>query len=330
MRVLSATRGVTRRWLAGGLVSVTFFFAVPIVADEPDVMLENMALAASEQSYQGDFVYERSGSFSTHRVWRRADGVVVERLLRTDGVAQEWLRRDGQLQCSSALATGNVWRGGAIPSGQRAVLDRWYVLQVLGNSRVANRPVTVIAVKPRDPFRYAYELYLDLETGLLLQSLLINDNGTLLERFQFTTLHPGPVELDDLNVMSTCLPVSEKTVTEMTASDGKLPAWLPPGFAAIYREVRHPNDADTPVFTQVFTDGLARFTVFIEPLADGRTVGDLRAQMGPTVAISRGLVLPDGNYMATVVGEVPALAAERIAASLSPDFDPNAVIDTAR
>jgi sigma-E factor negative regulatory protein RseB len=50
---------------------------------------------------------------------------------------------------------------------------------VLENSRVANRPVTVIAVKPRDPFRHAYELYLDLEAGLLLQSLLINDSGTL-------------------------------------------------------------------------------------------------------------------------------------------------------
>lgn len=330
MRVLSASRGWTRHWLAGGFVSVTLLFAMPIVADEPDVLLENMAIAAREQSYQGDFVYERSGSFSTHRVWRRADGVVVERLLRTDGVAQEWLRRDGRLQCSSAVTSANVWRATAIPSAQRVALDRWYTLQVLGNSRVANRPVAVIAVKPRDPFRYAYELYLDLETGLLLQSLLINDSGTLLERFQFTTLHAGPVKLDDLSVMSTCLSVSEKTVTEMTADDGWLPAWLPPGFAAVYREVRHPNDADTPVFTQVFTDGLARFTVFIEPLADGRIIRDLRAQMGPTVAISRGLVLPEGKYMATVVGEVPALAAERIAASLSPDFDPNAVIDSAR
>ncbi|WP_415057886.1 sigma-E factor regulatory protein RseB domain-containing protein [Halopseudomonas sp.] len=99
--------------------------------------------------------------------------------MRTDGLVEEWLRHDGRLQCSSALNSGNVWRAGAIPQSQRAVLDRWYVLQVLENSRVANRPVTVIAVKPRDPFRHAYELYLDLEAGLLLQSLLINDSGTL-------------------------------------------------------------------------------------------------------------------------------------------------------
>jgi sigma-E factor negative regulatory protein RseB len=303
---------------------------MPVVADEPRALLESMAVAAREQSYQGDFVYERSGSFSTHRVWRQGKDVVFERLLRTDGTSREWLRRDGRLQCSSALKSGVVWLDTSLLSDKRSTLHQWYSLQVLGNSRVANRPVTVMAVKPRDPFRYAYELYLDLETGLLLQSLLINASGTLLERFQFTNLQVGPVEEDELSVMSTCLSINEKPVTEMTAKDGWMPAWLPPGFVAARRELRRSNEADIPVFTQVFTDGLARFTVFIEPLAVDRIADDLRAQLGPTVVISRRLALPEGNYLATVVGEVPPLAAERIAASLSPGFDPDAVIDTAR
>ncbi len=314
--------------MAGGLASAALLLAAPAVADEASDLLESMANAAREQSYQGDFVYERTGSFSTHRVWRQADGAVVERLLRTDGVPQEWLRRDGRLECSSALAAGLAWHDSEMLSDDSITLHNWYSLQVLGVSRVANRPVTVVAVKPRDPFRYAYELYLDVDTGLLLQSLLINDNGALLERFQFTNLETGPVAPEHLSAASTCLATSEESVFDTKADERWMPAWLPPGFTPVRRETRRVDGDEIPVVIQVFTDGLARVTVFIEPLAENRVADDLRAQLGPTVAISRRLVLSEGVYLATVVGEVPPLTAERIAASLSPEFDPNAVIET--
>lgn len=220
MRPLTAARRWTKSWIAGGLASAAVLLAGPVAAEEAIALLETMAAAAREQSYQGDFVYERSGSFSTHRVWHQVDGAVVERLLRTDGVPQEWLRRDGHLQCSTALNSGEAWQDSALLSREQVNLHQWYSLQVLGKSRVANRPVTVVAVTPHDPFRYAYELYLDSDSGLLLQSLLINEKGSLLERFQFTNLRLGPVAAENLTVAGACLPVSEKPSAEMTADDG--------------------------------------------------------------------------------------------------------------
>ena len=49
----------------------------------------------------------------------------------------------------------------------------------------------------------------------------------------------------------------------------------------------------------MYDDGLARFSVFLEPL-NGAVVTDTRTQLGPTVAVSRRLTTPDGEMMVTV------------------------------
>ena len=68
----------------------------------------------------------------------------------------------------------------------------------------------------------------------------------------------------------------------------------------------------------LYDDGLARFSVFLEPL-NGASVTDTRTQLGPTVAVSRRLTTPDGEMMVTVVGEIPIGTAERIALSMRSD-----------
>ncbi len=65
----------------------------------------------------------------------------------------------------------------------------------------------------------------------------------------------------------------------------------------------------------MYDDGLARFSVFLEPL-NGANITDTRTQLGPTVAVSRRLTTPAGEIMVTVVGEIPIGTAERIALSM--------------
>lgn len=308
------------------------FLSLPVFAEEPRDMLKRMVDAAREQSYYGSFIYERTGSFSTHQVWRQHDGdQTTERLLQTDGEPQEWLTRNGELVCASSVELGTAWKKTGQPAEQLELLHNWYTLQMLGSTRVANRPVFVLSVKPRDPYRYAFELYLDQTTGLLLKSLLINERDVLLERFQFASLELAPQTDEALQPSSICVPVKENSTERVElaqAGSGKLepgkqwvPGWLPPGFILGHRQVS-PLEAGTgQLITQVYTDGLARLTLFVEPLGADTLSEDLRAQLGPTVAVSRKLVRAEGDYLATVVGEVPAAAAERIADSLAPDFD---------
>ena len=69
------------------------------------------------------------------------------------------------------------------------------------------------------------------------------------------------------------------------------------------------------VTSLLYDDGLTRFSVFLEPL-QGAAVPDARVQLGPTAAVTRHLSTPQGDMMATVVGEIPLGTAERIALSM--------------
>ncbi|MNH46404.1 Sigma factor AlgU regulatory protein MucB precursor [compost metagenome] len=65
----------------------------------------------------------------------------------------------------------------------------------------------------------------------------------------------------------------------------------------------------------LYSDGLARFSVFLEPL-HGAVVEDARSQLGPTVMVSKRVSTADGDVMVTVVGEIPLGTAERVALSM--------------
>ncbi len=300
------------------------WFVVPAHADDAQGWLQRLGQAEQQQSFQGTFVYERNGSFSTHNIWHRVQGGEVrERLVQLDGSAQEVVRVDGRTQCVSGTLMAGL--GDAPDSAARALdpqkLKNWYDLAVIGKSRVAGRQAVIVSVTPRDQHRYGFELHLDRETGLPLKSLLLNDKGQLLERFQFTRLDTADVPEDaELQAGADCKPVSLDSdkasaikIAQTWHSD-----WLPPGFELTSSSARKDPQTKTLVNSLLYDDGLARFSVFLEPL-NGATVTDTRTQLGPTVAVSRRLTTPEGEMMVTVVGEIPIGTAERIALSMRSD-----------
>ena len=300
------------------------WFIVPAHADDAQNWLTRLGQAEQQQSFHGTFVYERNGSFSTHNIWHRVqDGKVHERLLQLDGSAQEVVRIDGQTQCVSGTLIAGL--GDAPNSTARALdpqkLKNWYDLAVIGKSRVAGRSAVIISLTPRDQHRYGFELHLDKETGLPLKSLLLNDKGQLLERFQFTQLNTADMPADkDVQPGDDCKAVA---VVSDKASAAKVAQawhsdWLPPGFELTSSTTRKDPETKAQVNSLMYGDGLARFSVFLEPL-NGATVIDTRVQLGPTVAVSRRLSTSEGEMMVTVVGEIPAGTAERIALSMRSD-----------
>lgn len=293
--------------------------ALPAAAAEAQDWLQRLAEAEHTQSFQGTFVYERNGSFSTHSIWHRVEegGVVHERLLQLDGPAQEVVRVDGHAQCVSGTLSDQVVDGQAWPAHElnAAQLAEWYDIRVVGESRVAGRKAVVLGLLPRDQHRYGIELHLDETSGLPLKSLLLNDKGQLLERFQFTELDlsaaPAP---EHLQPTADCRPV-RVTKVESTIAGNWRSDWLPPGFELRTISQRRSPASDEAVAWLVYDDGLASFSVFLEPLR-GVSVEDARTQLGPTVAVSRRLKTDDGDVMVTVVGEIPLGTAERVALSM--------------
>ncbi|KIF60746.1 RNA polymerase sigma-H factor AlgU [Pseudomonas fluorescens] len=297
------------------------WFIVPAHADEAQDWLTRLGQVEQQQSFHGTFVYERNGSFSTHNIWHRVqNGQVRERLLQLDGSAQEVVRIDGRTQCVSGTLIAGL---GDSPNAAARALDpkklkNWYDLAVIGKSRVAGRDAVIVSLTPRDQHRYGFELHLDKKTGLPLKSLLLNDKGQLLERFQFTSLDTDEIPSDkDLLADADCKPIniaSDKASAAKTVQNWRSD-WLPPGFELTSSSSHKDAQTKTQVSSLMYDDGLARFSVFLEPL-NGATVTDTRTQLGPTVAVSRRLTTPQGEMMVTVVGEIPIGTAERIALSM--------------
>lgn len=301
------------------------WLVLPVHADDAQDQLKRLAQAEQQQSFQGTFVYERNGSFSTHRIWHRVvDGKVREHLLQLDGSAQEVLRVDGVTQCVSGTLEAGVSNIPDSPAHafDAAKLSSWYDMKVAGNSRVAGRPAVVVTLTPRDQHRYGIELHLDSETGLPLKSLLLSEKGQLLERFQFTELDTKEPPNDQaLQPSGDCKPVDAVKAKAADAQKAQVAwrsDWLPPGFALSSAAARKDPQSKNLVTSLMYDDGLARFSVFIEPVS-GAAVTDIRTQLGPTVAVSRRLTTPKGDAMVTVVGEIPIGTAERIALSMRND-----------
>lgn len=293
--------------------------ATPAIAADAQGWLQKLSQAESQRSFQGTFIYERNGKLSTHSIWRQVepDGSVRERLLKLDGMPQEMLRVNGQTQCvngpiASVVVDEQAWSAHGLDAKQ---LEQWYELRVDGESRVAGRSAVVLNLLPRDRHRYGVQLYVDKETGLPLKSLLVNDRGELLERFQFTQLDTSDIQSAAVLQPSTnCTPV-RIVKAHAPSSQSWRSEWLPPGFSLSAVTQRPSPVSSDSVDCLVYDDGLARFSVFLEPLHDA-VVADARNQLGPTVVVSRRLTTDDGDVMVTVVGEIPAGTAERVAMSM--------------
>jgi sigma-E factor negative regulatory protein RseB len=296
------------------------WLVLPAHADDAQDLLKRLAQVEQQQSFQGTFVYERNGSFSTHRIWHRVtDGKVRERLLQLDGSAQEVLRVDGVTQCVSGALEDGVSNApdSSVHAYDVKKLSAWYDMKVIGTSRVAGREARILALTPKDQHRYGVELHLDNQTGLPLKSLLLSEKGQLLERFQFTEMDTGNLPTDlALQPSADCKVVQ---IARAKAENATKPApwrleWMPPGFELSSSTVRKDPGSNAQVSSLMYDDGLARYSVFVEPIS-GATA-DTRTQLGPTVAVSRRLTTPKGDVLVTVVGEVPIGTAERVALSL--------------
>ncbi|MCY1404875.1 Sigma factor AlgU regulatory protein MucB [compost metagenome] len=304
-------RGTSLLFLLGGLL------AIPVQAADALDWIKRLAEVDSQQSYQGTFIYERNGVFSTHEVWHRveSDGSVLERLLQLDGPRQEVIRKNDTAQClggglAEQFADGQLWPARKFNADE---LKSWYDLRVAGESRIADRPVVVLSVKPRDQHRYGFELYLDKETALPLKSLLLNEKGQLLERLQFTRVDVSRPDDAQFQPSGNCKAVRESKLE--TVQTNWHSEWVPPGFSLDHSYKWRSPVSDDQVLCLSFDDGLARFSVFLEPLRGSR-VDEIRTQLGPTSVVSKHLATDDGGMMVTVVGEIPSGTAERVALSM--------------
>ncbi|MEC7378254.1 MAG: MucB/RseB C-terminal domain-containing protein [Pseudomonadota bacterium] len=301
-------------------------FAVPVVADEQKAAewLKRLGPALNMTSYQGVFVYARGDNVHSMQIAHRyQDGVVEERLVLQDGGSGEIVRKGMNVVCVLP-ERGRVKLDQVIPSGpfaeaftsQLVPVSRWYRAEMKGEDRVAGYDVVSVALSARDGYRYSHRLWLEKSTGLLVKSQVRNGDGEVLEHFQFTSLNIGndiPDSEFEIRTegreIATTLESSVPEASEIGQMDGWHLGWRPDGFmpAAAPRSGKGQAVA--------FSDGLAAFSVFVEPAGsvDMPTGASL---IGATTVYMHQVESGGSAFLVTVVGELPPHTARQVAESV--------------
>lgn len=291
-------------WLTGGYAR----------AEGLEQQLQQWQTKGSAARFQGSYVYERNDTFSTHTVWQRTqnDGRVHTRFLRMNGPELEVLRINGELVCASRMDEADQQHSSLLePSLNLERLQQGYGIRAGGTSRVAGRKAQAVLFVPADVHRYPLEVHFDWETGVILKALLLSEDGELLERFQYVWFSSADFASERLSSSAGCVAVpSNQELTRATADNWQL-NWLPPGFVPTV-----PVQELAGASSRSYGDGLASFSVFVSPLDGGRHEASYQ-QLGPVAIVSRPVRSSAGDYMITVLGEVPPATAQRLLLSVA-------------
>lgn len=339
------------------LVGVTLSVRA-VGSEDPRSWMNRMADSVENLNYEGTFVHMHDGRAETLKLIHRVDeqGKVSERLVALDGAGREIVRNQEEVKCflpdQRSVFVETAGKQGPflanLPTYSERLGAYYFIVDCadcgaelaaeaelgahqgercsycvepgLHQQRLLSMDTLLLAIKPRDQFRYGYRLWLDRDTALPLKTQLLDQRGEIIEQIQFTSL-----EVRDeipVSALQTSLDASEyqwfyqsKVKREPAPSSGRR-NWsassLPPGFELSDRSAAAQRDTGTDQADhQVYTDGLASISVFVERDTDpGISPGPSR--LGAANAYS---IQAHGHFI-TAIGEVPAEAVEQIARSV--------------
>lgn len=290
--------------------------------------LEQMLQSTQSLSYEGTFVYVQGAHLEAMRIVN--DGGTEgrrRRLFSLSGPSREVMVSNNSVVCMLpkryATFIGDEGPRAPFPPAIPSEIGRMesrYALEMLGEDRVAGLDAQIIAIQPRDAWRFGYRLWLDRRNGIVLRSALLDEKGYPVEQLMFTDLQlksqiddavfaPSPADTnagDD----KAGVPVGER-VTKSAWRIGQLPE----GFMKVSHNRFTKASGHYPTEHIVLSDGLATISVFVEKLNEAPPLLQGGSQMGSINAF--GVVVNDHQIL--VVGEAPAATVQRIAASIQHD-----------
>jgi sigma-E factor negative regulatory protein RseB len=307
-------------------------------ADDPREWLERMNKALATRNYDGTFFHISGGRVETMRIVHRVrSGRVSERLQSLDGSGREFVRANGELTCylpdqHTVLVEPRQDQGpflGSLPQFDSTVND-FYRIEALPPTHILGRPTKVIAVNPKDQFRFGYRLWLDESTAMPLKTQLCDSRGQVIEQIFFARLDM-PENIPDSDLAPTVHTDGMRWVRQGPSQDSASSALaayrasqLPPGFRLTVQGAQTLGGASAPASHLVYSDGLATVSVFVEEQKT-QVSGEAAAPNSPPQPPMQGLARVGSGYafstvvqghQVTAVGEVPAQTVEFIAHSV--------------
>jgi sigma-E factor negative regulatory protein RseB len=309
------------------LITTLVLFGQTVAADSARQWLDGMSTAMKALDYDGTFVYQHGGKLEAMRIIHRVDdGGQRERLVSLTGSAREVLRDGRSVTCilpdNKSVMVGQSRPPQPFPvvPEDLGAISRYYQLEDEGEERMIGYLARVIAVTPKDEFRYGYRFWIDRDSRMLLKSDLTGVDGKPVEQVMFTTLEIGiDIPAADLQPSLTGEGYTWLRQTEIRkapdAANGK-PGWtatqLPAGFMPTDFQRSRMREQGGDAEHMVYSDGMATVSVYVEEATPGVVAFTGLSSMGAMNAYG---IQIDG-FQITVVGEVPPATVRMIATSV--------------
>jgi len=303
------------------LISACLFLSPSVVVAENldlkkiESWLFKMHRAAHMANYQGVFVYGQKDNLSSMKIVHSTDSTGErERLVSLDGTGREVIRNRNSVTCilpdsKSVVVEKNRPKSEFPPAFpvKLSELSSSYDFFLSGKEMVAGQYAQKILIKPKDQYRYGHALWIDIQSGLLLKTHLMNENGQAVEKFMFTQIDfmdSIPEELLKPSMQGenfTWYESKEKNHPKLETQTNWAVRNLPKGFKADMNRKHVMPRSGVAMEQLLFSDGLSSVSVFIEKHSnkDDQLMGS--SQMGAINACGR--LLNEGVHV-TVVGEV--------------------------
>jgi sigma-E factor negative regulatory protein RseB len=296
-----------------GLCAVLSWVCPVYAENTPDAqgLLAEMRLAMSHLNYRGTVTYSKNNQIEILRVYHGiVDGVEHERILSVNSPMREVIREQSKVTCyfpeSRSFSTEERSAQSAFLLGlpdDLSGLARYYDIKPGAVEFVAQRSASMIAIEPRDSYRYKRTLWVDVETRLPLKYEIVDENGNVIEQMLFSDLILEK-KFSGSDLVASTHPDAGWTAkhNENLAAD-KL-RWtldnVPEGFRLTSYSRLKRGVKEYEIDHILLSDGLSSVSVYTDETPGG-SVSVQHRKMGAINLYTRKI----GNHLITVLGEVP-------------------------
>lgn len=285
-----------------------------------DEVVSRIRTGLSMLDYKGTMTYIRGDDATTLSIQHRLhEGVEQEYVQTMEGQRRETLRWGPRVVCLDVEQGRDVVRLISTRSQSQPDvvnsegLNRVYMVHPLGGEKLAGRESEKYHLMAVDEYRYSQMVWLDSVSGLPLRSVILDREGQVLESVQFSGLELDPDFTPEFEAKFASFEQfflqndGQKAVPQTIA--GWNPGWLPDAFHPAVSTLLPGEEAAGDGLA--YTDGLSRFTVFVEPPGAGQ-MPEGSSRKGATTALTRHHVTLGQRYAITVIGEIPLVTAIRV------------------
>jgi sigma-E factor negative regulatory protein RseB len=188
-------------------------------------------------------------------------------------------------------------------------LESSYEFELGGEEEVAMLPTIMVAIKPKDGFRYSRRLWVAKDYFLPLKAVVLDANGKVLEQVVFTDLkvenkpeekrQRQPDLQAELSAKHSPLPEEPSGDADFELTE------LPAGFKKIFFSRRPLNKSEQPVDHLLLGDGFATVSVYMKKINSASDAENRLPEEYHTVGAINSLSRKISDSQLTVLGEVP-------------------------